>query len=138
MVTMTVAPEPVKPPPPPPPPPVQVSHGLPAATYFFGGLGIVALGSFGYFGYRGKTDADHLRSTCVPGCTPSDVSAVHTKLLVADVSLGVGIVSLLAATFFALHRSASSNPAAASIDDRWDFRVGPSEGGARGELLLRF
>jgi len=119
-----------------PPSPSGPSRGLPAATYVFGTLGIVALGSFGYFAVRGKTDADHLRATCVPGCAPGDVSAVRTKLLVADVSLGVGLVSLVAATWFALRHgaSSSSSPEASA----WELRAAPSNGGARGELFVRF
>ena len=136
VVTMTRAPEPpkevVKAPIAPPP----ESRGLPAATYVFGTLGIVALGSFGYFGVRGKSDADHLRATCVPGCAPADVSAVHTKLLIADVSLGVGIVSLVAATWFALHRGATSAPTTAW--NAWELGAAPTNGGAHGELRVRF
>ena len=56
--------------------------------------------------------------------------------------LGVGIVSLIAATWIALHHSASASSNAA-----WELRAGPSfeaaQGGhgaqgARGELLVRF
>jgi hypothetical protein len=111
-------------------------RGLPAATYVFGAVGLVALGSFGYFAVRGKSDADHLRATCVPGCETSDVDAVHTKLLVADVSLGVGIVSLAAATFFALARG-RANPKAAS--SAWELHAGPRGAtGGLGELVVRF
>jgi hypothetical protein len=73
---------------------------LPLATYLFGGAGIAALGVFGYFGIRGMADADHLRQTCAPDCSHADVNAVHARLVVADVALGVGVVSLAAASFF--------------------------------------
>jgi len=110
------------------------AHGLPAATYVFGAIGIAALGSFGYFAYRGSSDADHLKSTCVPGCNTSDVNAVHTKLLIADVSLGVGLVSLAAATYFALTHAHQAPPQAQA----WEVRAAPHAHGARGELVIRF
>jgi len=145
VLTLANAPEAPKAPPVAPPkpatapePPPAPSRGLPAATYVFGAVGLVALGSFGYFGLRGKSDADHLRSTCVPGCDTSDVDAVHTKLLVADVSLGVGLVSLAAATFFALSRGRPS-PSPASA---WELRAVPrataGSAGAMGEIVVRF
>jgi hypothetical protein len=122
----------------PPPAAPQPSRGLPAATYVFGAVGLVALGSFGYFAIRGKSDADHLRSTCVPGCETSDVNAVHTKLLAADVSLGVGVVSLAAATFFALTRGRPS-PTTPASGSAWELRVAPrGAAGGTGEIVVRF
>jgi hypothetical protein len=105
---------------------------LPAASWLLGGVGVAAMGVFGYFGVRGMLDADHLRSTCVPACSSSDVADVHTKLVVADVALGVGVVSLVAATWFAV--SALSAPRRAS----WEVRVAPRVGGASGGLFVRF
>jgi hypothetical protein len=125
---------------PTPPDTPAPARGLPAATYVFGAVGLVALGSFGYFALRGKSDADHLRSTCVPGCETSDVSAVHTKLLAADVSLGIGIASLGAAAFFALTRGRSgpTGPASASAST-WEVRAAPrGMTGGTGELVVRF
>jgi len=79
--------------------PIESTSGRgPFATYLLGGVGVAALGVFGYFGIRGMSDADHLRQTCAPDCPQSDVDAVHTKLVVADVALGVGVVSLAAAS----------------------------------------
>jgi len=65
-------------------------------VYVLAGVGLVSLGSFTYFGLTGKSDASQLRSGCnINGtCTQSDVDDVKTKYLVADVSLGIGIVSL--------------------------------------------
>jgi hypothetical protein len=87
---------------PSPEPQTSEHHGLPAGTYVLGGVGVAALGVFGYFAWRGKTDADGLRSGCAPGCSPSDVSAVRTKLGVADVALGLAVVSLAAATWIGI------------------------------------
>ncbi len=106
--------------------------GLPVASYWLGGLGVAALGVFGYFGISGMADADHLRATCVPACRPSDVDAVHTKLIVADVALGVGVASVALATWFGV--SALSEPRRGS----WEVRVAPRVGGAVGGVFARF
>lgn len=86
----------------PAPEPDHAGHGLPLGTWVLGGVGVVALGAFGYFAWQGKHDADGLRSTCAPGCAPADVTAVRTKLTVADVALGVAVVSLAAATWIGI------------------------------------
>jgi hypothetical protein len=82
--------------------PPSKHHGIPAGTWVLGGVGVAALSVFGAFGYLGKTDADGLRNTCAPGCSPGAVSAVRTKLVVADVALGVAVVSLAAATWIGI------------------------------------
>lgn len=67
-----------------------------------GAVGAVALGSWGFFGLTGKSDFDALENGCgrTRTCSQSDVDAVHTKFLIADVSLAVGVVSLGVGTFF--------------------------------------
>lgn len=72
---------------------------IPTATVVLGGVGLVALGSFVFFGLEGKSDESHLRSTCAPVCSDSDVSAVHSKYVVADVSLLVSVASLGVAAY---------------------------------------
>jgi hypothetical protein len=63
----------------------------------FGALGVVALGSWGYFGLTGMSDYNGLESGCgkTKTCLQSDVDSVHTKFVVADVSLGIGVASLV-------------------------------------------
>lgn len=75
------------------------SSGPPVSAVLLGVVGAAALGSFAYFGLTGRSDVDHLRSTCAPRCASGDVDAARTRLRVADVSLGVGVVSLAAATW---------------------------------------
>jgi hypothetical protein len=74
---------------------------IPAAIV--GGLGLVALGSFAYFGLSGKSDVDNLQG-CKPKCAEKDVDAARTKLIIADISLGVGVVALAVATFMFVTR----------------------------------
>lgn len=83
------------------PPPV-VKTVSPAA-WIFGGVGVVALGSFAYFGLLARSTANDLRATCAPACPEDDVSRVRSKLLVADVSLAVSLLSFGAAMYFFLN-----------------------------------
>jgi hypothetical protein len=90
----------------------------PALALVFGGIGVAALGSFAYFGVTGKADINELRSSCAPHCEQSQVDDAKRKLLIADISLGVGIVGLAAATWVFLAQSASPSPAASALDVR--------------------
>jgi hypothetical protein len=97
---------------PAPPPPVNARGGEERSrspspiVWALGGVGVAALGSFAFFGLSGRADASDLRSGCnVNGtCTETQVDGVRTKYLVADVSLGIGVVALGAAAFLALVR----------------------------------
>jgi hypothetical protein len=70
--------------------PVDTVAGPGAGTYVAGGIGLLALSSFAYFGLSGNSDASHLRDTCAPSCPEQDVSAVRSKLVAANVSLVQG------------------------------------------------
>ena len=72
-------------------PPVESSSARETGMYVAGGVGLLALGSAAYLGLQGTRDADHMRSTCAPECAKEDVDAARTKLVVANVSLGVGL-----------------------------------------------
>lgn len=85
--------------------------GPPVAAIVLAGVGVVALGSFTYFGLTSKSDLSSLRSECAPYCDQSKLDDVKSRMLIADVSLGVGIVALgVAAVLFVTH--GSTKPAA--------------------------
>jgi hypothetical protein len=90
------------------------SSSVPTATWIFGAVGLVALGSFGTFGVLGLQEKDRLHTACSPNCNDRDVSALRADYLIADISLGVGIVALGLATYFLLtnDRAPSAHPAA--------------------------
>ncbi|MGD0526909.1 MAG: hypothetical protein ABSE49_17310 [Polyangiaceae bacterium] len=134
-----VAPPPVTPPAPPAPPPPRVAavttepdRRVPPGAWLLGGVGVAALGAFAYFGVVGKNDADNLRATCAPGCAPSQVGAVRAKLVAADVALGVGVVSVVAATWIGVSGLTRSRAAA------WEIYVAPAPSAARAGVTLRF
>lgn len=98
---------------------------LPA--YALGSLGLVGLAGFAIFAVSGTNAEDDLRaSTCArtKTCTDADTDPVERKYLFADISLGVGIVALGAATYLFLAPGSEAPPAAA----RLDVRLGRSGG----------
>jgi len=87
--------------PPPAEPESKPSH-VPA--YIVGGIGIAAIGVGAAFAIIGTGDYNDLKNGCgqTKTCTDDDVSPVKTKILIADIAFGVGIV-----------RSSSTSPRAA-------------------------
>lgn len=83
-------------------PPAQ-EEGSIVPALVVGGIGVLALGSFAFFGATGSSDVDDLQK-CRPNCKEEDVDSARTKLIIADISLGVGIVALGVATYMFLTR----------------------------------
>jgi hypothetical protein len=112
------------------------THGLrvPPVSIALASLGGVAAVSFAYFGLSGRSDVSDLRATCAPNCTQSQVDSAHTKLIVADVSLGVGIVALAGAAWFFFTSGSQGSPQSAMV--RAD--VEPRPGGGVASLSARF
>ena len=107
-------PEPEKPPPPPPARPSESGRGVPAVSWILGGVGLVGLGGFAYFGLTGKSELADLRASCAPYCEQAQLDDVKSGMLVADISLGVGIVALGVAAVLAISHMSSSPATAAS------------------------
>lgn len=82
---------------PPAPGAPEAAPSPPLATYVLGGVGVLGLASFTVFGLSGKST-----EKCVPTCTRDDISDFRRSYLVADISLGVALVSVSAALWFAL------------------------------------
>jgi hypothetical protein len=90
--------------------------------YVLSGVGVVGLGAFSYFGWKGLSDRNDLRDTCYPKCSPSSVDHVRSQFLIADVSLGIGIAGLAVGSWLLLTRP----PAAVKASTRVDMNVGAS------------
>jgi hypothetical protein len=109
-------------------------------------LGVVAVGgltSFAVFGLIGKSDVDDLQK-CKPGCNPDDVDKARTKLIIADISLGIGVVAAaVSAYLFITHKpSADATVKTGAHNHRWFSNVrldgGPIAGGAMTGLSAKF
>ncbi len=75
----------------------EVSSPPPVLPLALGVLGTAGLGTALYFRVRADSDAKDLRSTCAPACDPSERDALSSKLVIANVSLGVGLTLLASA-----------------------------------------
>lgn len=134
----------------PPPGGADAKEGSLVPAFIVGGIGVVALGSFAIFGLGGKSDVDDLEKTCKPNCAESDVDSARTKLIIADISLGVGIVALGVATYMILtrpkldadvktgHASGSPPPKPATGMSSIKLDFGALSGGAMGSVGARF
>jgi hypothetical protein len=86
----------------PPAPEIGLLSTIPPAVWVFGGVAIAAFASEAYFGLSGLGDRSSDLGTggCAPHCPSSEKSSIQTKFVLADVSLGVGLVSAGLATYF--------------------------------------
>ncbi|MEO7093923.1 MAG: hypothetical protein ABI175_11775 [Polyangiales bacterium] len=87
-----------------------------ALPWVFGAASVVALGSFVAFGLAGKSELDDLKDSCAPKCDPTARDSVHTKFLVADISLGIAVVTGgIAAWLFLRKMPLEPQPATTSV-----------------------
>jgi hypothetical protein len=86
------------------PGPPENGRPVPVTAYVAGGVALVGLVSFASFGLVGRAEYFDLKNSCAPGCTSAQDSPVQTKLVAADISLGVTIAALAAGLTFYLSR----------------------------------
>ena len=121
----------------PPEAPAESSAARETGIYLASGVGVLALAGGAYLGLQGTREADQLRATCAPACAKADVDAARTKLVAANVSLGVGIGAVAVAGILWL--SGSSAPPKSTGRTRFvGFGVRPSPLGGGGELVATF
>ncbi len=71
----------------------ETSSGVPTAAWIAGGVGIVALGGFGYFAVTGRAKENDLES-CSPLCSQDEYDSMKQRYLFADIALGIGVAAL--------------------------------------------
>jgi hypothetical protein len=96
-----------------------------------GAIGVAGIGSF-FFHLSAKSDLDDLRARCAPRCTDAELSDVNTKIIIADVSLGAGVVALGLATYLIVSRP--SAPKSVQVG----AGLAPTPGGAIGGISGSF
>lgn len=87
--------------------PTSSSERPPTLAYVLGGVGVLALGSFAGFAISGKSAQSEMDG-CKPSCTQAQVDKMRLRYLIADISLGVGVVALGAGGY--LYFSAAREP----------------------------
>lgn len=129
-VSVSFAPAAPAPEPPTPMPAATArSRPVPVMSFVAGGVGIVALGGFAYFGLSGHSKENELRASCSPHCAPDQVNQARTDYLVANVSLAVAAAALGTSVLFFTTRP--SEPASRTSPVAW---IGLQ--GARGGFVL--
>lgn len=80
------------------------------APAILAGVGAVGLIGFGALAAWGRSDESKLADSCAPRCNKNDIAEVRTKYVLSDVSLGVGVASLVAAAYVFLRAPAGAPP----------------------------
>ena len=82
-------------------------------AYVLGGVGVVGIAGFALFALQGKSKQSDLdEQGCKPKCETEEVDEVRQSFLIADVALGIGLVSLGVATYLYLKDEPPSEQAA--------------------------
>jgi hypothetical protein len=110
--------------------------GSRASAWVFAGIAAAAFGAEAYFGLSGLSDRNNLKQTCgtTSTCSQSSVDSIKTKFTIADIALGVGVVSTAISVYLFVAPQASQAPAASSAA----FDVAPVPGGAEMTVGGRF
>jgi hypothetical protein len=111
--------------------PAPPARPVPVIVYPLLGLGAVGVGSFTVFALMGNSKKDKLETSCKPNCTDSDLKPMKTSYLVADISLGVGVASLVAAGIFYIGRPQEKPPST-------QVSFAPLPGGGAGSFSYSF
>jgi hypothetical protein len=85
-------------------PSAETYRPIPGITYVFGGLALAGAGGFAALAISGQSEKKSLESSCRPVCTDEQLEPVRTRFMLADASLGIAIVSTVAAGIIYLTR----------------------------------
>jgi hypothetical protein len=111
-----------------------------SAPYVIGGVGVLGLVGFGVLGALGRNAHQELRQ-CFPECARAKVDRVSTLYAAANVSLGVGVVGIGAATVLLLTSRSSSTTRSTGVSRNAKLRaidVRQTRGGVFAELRGSF
>ena len=90
----------------------------PSSVWIFAGVAAAAFASEAYFGFAGlgQYNRDTGPGGCAGHCAASEKSSIQTQFAIADVSLGVGVLSAGLAAYFWLRPRAPNAAPQAAID----------------------
>jgi len=99
-----------------------------AWPYVVGGVGVVGVAGYGLLYAMAKADNKNLLTECWPSCSEKALDRVRNTFLASDISLGVGIAALGAATFL-YFQSGSSPEKSSKQSASYTVDVTPSRSG---------
>jgi hypothetical protein len=105
-----------------------LARPMPVGAWVLGGVGLAGIASFAVLGSLAKNDQSALQGSCSPNCTQGSIDKVKNEYIAADVGLGVGAASLVAAGVWYLLRPSKTEAAPAPQDG---LAIAPSRDGAR-------
>jgi hypothetical protein len=85
-------------------PSTRPEPGPPILAWIFGAVAIGGVASFAGFGLRGVSEEDKLRRECAPTCGQENIDFVDRMYLIADISLGIGLVAAGISAYFFIAR----------------------------------
>lgn len=112
------------------------ASGRKTIAYVLAGVGVVGLAGFAYFGLSGNSDKDALECADTKTCSDEELDPIKKKYLYADISLGVGLVSLGVATYLLVTKPGKEAPPASA--KRLRFDATPTRGGGFAAISGRF
>ncbi len=84
------------------------SHPFQRSDYLFGGVALAGVATAAALGIWAVVERSDLQGSCAPFCTDSQVSPLRTKLVIADVGLGIAVAALAVGGFRYLTRAAAA------------------------------
>lgn len=126
------------------PAPVETYRPTPVITYVLGGVALAGVAGFATFGALGQSEKKALETSCRPVCSNDDLKPVQTRFLLADVSLGIAVVSAVTAGIVYLARPSKPLPPTASQGkgpgpaSRFAFGISPTPSGAQFAMGTEF
>lgn len=97
-------------PPPPVPPPAPspaetvYSRPIPTSVYVLGGVSLVSAGAAAILGINTSAKEDRAYEECAPRCPEERIDSIERWALATDVSIGVSVVTAIAATILYVRR----------------------------------
>jgi hypothetical protein len=84
-------------------PTIRARRPVPWSVFALGGLGVAGFGSYLVFGAAARSKENNLRDSCSPACSEAEIDSVRNRARLANGSLAVGGVAMVAAgTFYFL------------------------------------
>ena len=118
--------------------------GPPPTAWVLGGVGAGALATFGVLALHGMSRRSDLEKECFGSCRQEQVDSIKTELTIADVALGVGVVSLGVSAVLFLTSGGRSSPTESSPPREAhrpgfvSFGLAPHRDGAAASFAARF